>query len=923
MENIDGYPFVHLHLHSSASLLDGVGSIKRYVEQCKEFNMPAMAVTDHGNMSNLFELYKQCKKNDIKPIMGCEMYVKPNKPLISLTQQENEEENSKENADNNEDDDKKTKVDEAKQERKSYHQIVLAKNEIGWKNLCKLNFFSFQKPKDEFYDEKLGGFYYRPRITREALFANKEGIIATSACMASEINRHISAGLIEEAYKLVEEYKQIFGDDYYIELQLNELEEEGANQKLINKHLIDFARALDIKTIITSDTHYNNREDAILQDIVIGIARRTTIYDEKAFKLHARNLYFHNRGDHYRLNEEFKYGYSQDFIDECLDNTLEIADKCNFEFEKKTHYPSFYENSDDSKKKLTQLCIDALKEYAIKKNFDNDTIRKYKERLKHELSIIQGNGYSDYMLIVWDMMRYAREKGIATGPGRGSVGCSLVAYLLKICKLDPVKRNLFFERFLNENNLSTPDIDLDFSPKRRHEVIDYLKDKYGRDKVIRVGNYNTFNIKGCLRDLVRVTDRSKEDVDFICSPHGAAIPDDEENKITAKNVDDFFLSFKDKPDAKSRRVYQWYSDNADLIGWYKKLDGEIRHLGQHAGGVLIAPDPVYCFIPVNRTGDTIVTGFPESSEHKHLSELGLLKLDVLGLTAVDMIEDTINLIQETKGINIREVFEDLDEFVDNSPELYKDFAKGDNFLIFQFEGNDISYDVKQAIPKTFSEVAAINSLHRPGALKSGATARFAEINSGRSERKYFHPIVDEILDHTHGVIAFQEDVTRLIHACTDLPVGVSELIRKEIMDKQKKFLKELELFDTQFVELAVKKGIPEDVASEVKHFIKANADYVFNQCLSSDTEILTTNGNKKITDFIKGDNVFSFNSKTKQVYQTKVKALHANGRKLLYKIKTIDGKEIKCTLDHKFMIETGEMKTLKEIIDNDFSIIEI
>jgi len=852
-------PFCATHVHSFLSVLDGCGSIERYVEKAKSLNHPALAITEHGNMSSAYDLHDIAKKAGVKPILGCEFYLFREKDEFSdrllevykeraLARGEVLEEED-EGGEVFEDDDESTEEVEATSKKKTkkkdksdiikdfdrerYHQIVLVKNDAGWKNICKLNYYSFQKPDDSTYQEGKGLFYYKPMIKRPFLFEAKEGLIVTTSCLISEINRYIRYGLYDDAYALFERYKQQFGNDFYVEIQLNGVDDGDANQKLVNEKLIEFAKASDSKIILTGDTHYVDKGDGAFQDVMMAIAQGKKLDDPKLFTLGARNLHFQTREDYHQLNAEYGYNYSAEFIDECLDNTLEIADKVNFGFSTSKNYPKFNDSADDSKKQLAKLVTDALRDYILEKNMDATKAKRYKDRVKFEYDIIVKNGYSDYMLVVWDVVRFAKEKGITMGVGRGSVGSCLVAYLLGIAGLDPMEYDLFFERFINPEALSEPDIDMDFDSERRQEIIDYLKQKWGEENVVQVANFMTFNIKGSLRDLMRVFGRSYEDSNFLASDK-VNMPED----LDADTIDDWFKKHETDT-AIGRRILTWYESNQDIIECFKKMHGETRNLGLHAGGVLITPEPVYNYIPVNRSSKTLITGFPEAAgsvgkegkisraSHKVLSSLGLLKLDILGLKTVTVIRKIVELVERRQQKDIRDEVYKLNL---KNPELYREFSKGDNKLIFQFESSGISELIRKAKPKNFEHVAAINSLYRPAALNSGAAMAFADVCSGQKELEKTHPSVDEILKNTGGVIAYQEQLSRIINACTGIPFGKCEKMRKSIGDRSiGKYPELFEEFNLTFVDLCVKHvDMDRDVAEKLKQTILDNAGYLFN-----------------------------------------------------------------------------------------------
>lgn len=924
--------FVQTHLHTGVgSLLDGVGNIKSYVRKAVELGMPAIAVTEHGSLGSTLDFFTECKKNNINPILGEEFYIalseeevrEETERLKKISEEETEDflnDISETNDDENvEDEVKRGKKKSLKNlERQTTHQIVLVKNQEGWRNACKLNYYSYLKPIDKSYDRTKGGYYYKPRITREFLFEAKEGLITTSTCLASEINRFLTNGKLDEAYKLVELYKKHFKDDFYIELQINEIDNEEISQRKNNEHLIKIASDLDIKTIMTGDVHYNDKGDGDLQDIIIAIQRGKTIFDEDAFKIHARNLHFHQRDDYYRMNKEFGYNYEQKFIDDCLDTTFEIHDKCNFEFSKKKSYPKFYATEEESKKQLTKYCKELLKEFIEKKSLKQEEIKVYVDRLKYELEIINKNGYTDYFLIVKDIVDFCKRESIIVGKSRGSVGSSLIARLFNISGIDPIEHDLFFERFVNPEALSDPDIDMDFDSERRDEVIEYLKTKWGEDSVIRIANYVTYNIKSCIKDFSRALKRSYDDVEFICSDkHGSGnIP----ANLTDETVDAWFEQFSDRDDVRKKRIYEWYEANSDIIKWFKKVYGNVKTVSQHAGGVLITPEPVYYYIPVNRSKNVLVTGYAEASTHKNLLGLGLLKIDVLGLETLTMMKKTVEMVKQVRGKDIGSEVFDIDVY---NEKLYEEFSNGNNFLIFQFESQGISDVVKKAKPKNITEVAAINSLYRPAALSSGATYQFAEINGGKKEREFIHPLVDKILDKTKGVIAYQEQISQIISSCTNnkITIGQAELYRKAIMDLSGKYKDKVEEFKSIFIKLSVENGIEEAMAQRIQNYLLSNSGYSFNACLGRKTKVLTKNGYKLIKDFKTGDDVLSYDFKKNEIYETTVKHVYKNKRKVLYSIKTVNGTEIIATMNHKFMVKDGTMKTLKNILDNDLEII--
>jgi DNA polymerase-3 subunit alpha len=879
--------FVHLHCHSDASQLDGCMKIEEMCKLAHEYDMPGVAITDHGVMGNSFHLAKECEKYNLNPIIGCEFYLS----------------------------DKIGQVNESgkRLDRSGTHLIVLAKNKQGYKNICKLNYLSF-----------VDGYYYRPKISKEWLFQNKKGLIVTTACLAHEVNQLLLANKDDEAYEVIEKYVKEFGDDFYFEIQINELKD----QIKVNEKLIKISESFPKnKMILTGDIHYPYKGDCDLQDLLIHINRRTTIEtkEEDTFYIHARNLFLMQKKDFLVHNEKFGYNYSEKNIEKYLNNTLEINDKCNFRFDTgKLNFPVFDVNT-KGENILVDKVLSKFKEYQRNKiiPYKGYDIKVYAERVQYELDAIVNNGYSDYFLILDDLCEYARNNNIPKGAARGSSASSLISYLLDITNLDPIRFNLYFERFMGgikKQDVRTPDIDIDFDSDRKDELEKYLIEKYGRDKVAHVVTNSTFHIKAILKDLTRVLAKDKKEIDFI-------------NKIVPEGVESISKYFENlkkiiiNKDTKSytkndKRIFEWINNNSKLIYYADRLNGQLRHYGKHACAVVITPEPIYNYIPVNKVKGELVTGFQESNELKELQQLGLLKIDILGLNNVSIIDNTINLIKQTQNKDITNEIKNID--LDND-ELYKDFAKGKNHFIFQFSGDGINKLIKASHPDCFEDVCAINSLYRPANLSSKTAWEYAKCKKDKSLQVYLHDKLIPILKNTYSILCYQEQVMQICHDIAGFSWVDSDKARK-VLDRwnnKKTTEKEREKFKKSFINGCKENGIDEKSSLDILNWLIQHVGYSFNKCLSGDCIIEFDNGDKKSIDEINSDDIGRYiktTSNNENITYNKLMAKHINGKKHLYKIYTKNGKHISCSLDHKIMTNKG-LKTLKQILKNNYKIL--
>ena len=684
MEN-DNVDFVHLHVHTEFSLLDGANRIKDLVSKVKESGMKAVAITDHGVMYGAIEFYKECIKQGIKPIIGCEVYVAPRSRF-----------------------EKETGIDD-----KYGHMILLCKNNEGYKNLIKIVSSSF-----------IDGYYYKPRVDIDLLRKYHEGLIATSACLFGFIPRAIVDGDYEKAKSIAEEYISIFGkEDFYIELQNNGIEE----QIVANRGLIKLAKELELDLIATNDCHYLNKEDSYSHEVLLCIQTGKKMNDLDRFKFGSDEFYV-------KTPEEMKEAFKN--FPKALENTCKIAEKCNVSFEfGHTILPNFdTPNNMDHFEYLKKLTYDGIESrYAIS---SEDKKEEIQNRVEYELSTINKMGYTDYFLIVWDFIHYAKSQGIPVGPGRGSGAGSLVAYSIGITDVDPLKYNLIFERFLNPERVSMPDFDVDFCYERRQEVIEYVQRKYGEDHVAQIITFGTLAAKEVIRDVGRALDIPYGKVDSISKKIPWAI------HMTLDRA------LEENPELKE--LYDEDAEVHKIIDIGKKLEGLPRHASTHAAGVVITKDPVDTYVPLYK-GDSIV-----SCQYTMtiLEELGLLKMDFLGLRTLTVISDAEKEVYRNKNIKV-----EYDKEM-NDPNVYRLWQSGDTSGIFQFESAGITAVVKELKPDRLEDLIAGVSLYRPGPMDQ--IPRYIEAKNNPKAITYTHPKLEPILNVTYGCMVYQEQVMQIV-----------------------------------------------------------------------------------------------------------------------------------------------------------------
>ena len=756
--------FTHLHVHTEYSLLDGSNKIKEYVKRVKELGMNSAAITDHGVMYGVIDFYKECKAQGIKPILGCEVYVAP---------------------------DSRFDKELGGGEDRYYHLVLLAENNIGYANLSRIVSRGFTE-----------GYYYKPRVDMELLQTYHEGIIALSACLAGEVPRYIQKGLIDEARKAAIRYRDCFGEgNYFLELQDHGIPE----QKLVNTELLKLSRELSIPLVTTNDAHYTYAEDAKPHDILLCIQTGKKLADEDRMR--------YEGGQYYVKSEEEMKGLFP-YAWEAVENTQRIADRCNVEIEfgvtKLPHFevPEGY----DSWTYLNKLCLDGLKE-RYGEDLDAPagvTGQSFRERLTYELDVIKTMGYVDYFLIVWDFINYAKSNGIMVGPGRGSAAGSIVSYALKITNIDPIRYNLLFERFLNPERVSMPDIDIDFCYERRQEVIDYVSRKYGPEKVVQIVTFGTLAAKGVIRDVGRVMDLPYAYVDSLAK----MIPN--ELNITIDRA------LQINPEL--RKLYEGDEQVRTLIDMSKRLEGLPRHTSMHAAGVVICSKPAEELVPLSRGADgSITTQFTMTT----IEELGLLKMDFLGLRTLTVLRDAVALIEKSKGVHI-----DLDHIDMDDKKVLASIGTGKTDGVFQLESGGMKSFMKELRPQNLEDIIAGISLYRPGPMDF--IPKYIRGKNNASTVTYSCPQLEPILEPTYGCIVYQEQVMQIVRDLGGYTLGRSDLVRRA-MSKKKQAVMEKERAnfiygnEEEQVPGCVAKGIPEEAASKIYDEMMDFAKYAFNK----------------------------------------------------------------------------------------------
>ena len=750
--------FVHLHIHSEFSLLDGANRIKDLPVRAKELGMNAIALTDHGVMYGVIDFYKACKKEGIKPIIGCEVYVAPRSRF-----------------------DKEPNID-----NKYNHLILLAKNNEGYKNLSKLVSIGF-----------VDGYYYKPRIDLEVLEKYHEGLICLSGCLAGSLNQALLNGNNEKTEEIALWHKRVFGEDYYIEVQNNGLQE----QVLANQKLIQLARKLDIPLAATNDAHYLKREDAYNHEVLLCIQTGKRMSDSDRMRFETDELYV-------KSPEEMSEYFSN--FPDAIENTVKIAEKCNVEFEfGHTILPNYdvppeFETHYDYFKKL---CDDG-----IKNRYGDNPSKEILERAEYELSIIKKMGYVDYFLIVWDFIHYAKIHDIPVGPGRGSGAGSIIAYAIEITDIDPIKYGLLFERFLNPERISMPDFDVDFCYEHRQDVIDYVSRKYGHDHVSQIITFGTMSARMVIRDVARVLDFPYSEADKLAK----MIPN--ELHITIKKALEQNKELND--------LYENDGNIKNLLDIAMGLEGMPRQASTHACGIVITKDPVDTYVPLYVRDNQISTQYIMTT----LEELGLLKMDFLGLRTLTVIKDTIDLVKQNRGIDV-EFDKDMAD-----PKVYKLWQEGKTCGIFQFESQGMTNFMKELKPDCLEDLIAGVSLYRPGPMDQIPRYIKGKLHPGHNE--YTHPRLEPILNVTYGCMVYQEQVMQIVRDLAGYSLGRADLVRRAMGKKKLDVMaKEREIFINGQVDEngniivpgCVRNGIDKESANKIFDEMAEFAKYAFNK----------------------------------------------------------------------------------------------
>ena len=748
--------FTHLHVHTEYSLLDGSNKINEYVSRVKELGMKSAAITDHGVMFGCIDFYKAAKAAGIKPILGCEVYVAPGSRFDK---------------------------EKGKEEDRYYHLVLLAETQEGYQNLIKIVSYGF-----------VDGFYYKPRVDMELLEQYHEGIIALSACLAGEVARNLARGFYEEGKEAALRYEKIFGKgNFFLELQDHGIPE----QRQVNHELIRMSRETGIELVATNDVHYTYSSDAEAHDILLCVQTGKSLKDENRMRYEGGQYYVKSEEEMRRL---FPYA------PEAIENTGKIAERCNVEIEfGVTKLPKFdVPDGYTAWEYLNKLCFEGLdKRYT-------DNKEELKKRLNYELGVIKDMGYVDYFLIVWDFIRYAREHGIMVGPGRGSAAGSLVSYTLGITKLDPIKYDLLFERFLNPERVSMPDIDVDFCFERRQEVIDYVVEKYGKDQVVQIVTFGTMAARGVIKDVGRVMD-----VPYVqCDTIAKMIP--QELNITIDKA------MKANPELK--KIYETDETVRKLIDMSLMLEGLPRHTSMHAAGVVISQKPVMEYVPLSRGSDgSLVTQFTMTT----LEELGLLKMDFLGLRTLTVIQNAEKLVRRDKGIEL-----DMDKIDYEDKKVYGMLGAGKTEGVFQLESTGMKNFMKELKPGNLEDIIAGLSLYRPGPMDF--IPQYIKGKNNPDEIHYDCPELEPILKATYGCIVYQEQVMQIVRSLGGYTLGRSDLVRRAMSKKKASVMeKERQNFvygnEEEGVPGCIHRGISEKTANKIYDDMIDFAKYAFNK----------------------------------------------------------------------------------------------
>jgi len=753
--------FVHLHLHTQFSLLDGAIRFEPLFETAKKYEMGACSITDHGNMFGVIDFYFTAKEAGIKPIIGCEAYIAPKSRF-----------------------DKKTRGED-----NAYHIILLAMNNNGYKNLVKLVSIA-----------QLEGFYYVPRIDKEVLKRYNEDLICLTACIKGEIPNNILKGTEKALKESIEDYLSIFGDRLFFELQDNGLEE----QRIVNEKLIELSRYYNIPIVATNDCHYLKKDEARAHELLLCIQTGKKLSDKDRMSFQSDEFYFKSVDEMYNAFSHYP---------EALKNTLKIAEMCNVDIKTEVyHFPDFKTSDNlNINEYLEKKCKEGFerKLETIKnsyKNFNDETLKEYEKRLEYELNVIKNTNFAGYFLIVADFINYAKKRQIPVGPGRGSAAGSLIAYCLGITEIDPIKYNLLFERFLNPERVTMPDIDVDFCKKRRDEVIQYVTEKYGKENVAQIITFGTMQSRAAVRDVGRALGMPLAEVDRIAK----LIP------LMSKSIKN---AIESEPQLK--QIYESDRNVKELLDYASILEGLARHASTHAAGIVISNKDLTEYLPLYRgqKGET-VTQYPM----KTIEKIGLIKIDFLGLETLTLMNDVIEMLKKD-GIHV-----ELDKIPLDDTKTYELLSSGDTSGVFQLESRGMKDLLIKLKPSKFEDIMPLIALYRPGPLKSGMVEEFIKRKNNPSLIKYELPLLEDILKETYGVIIYQEQIMKIAQVLAGFSIKDADALRKAMA---KKIPEELEKYSEQFVKGAISNGINKEMAEKIFNVIRQFGEYGFNKSHST------------------------------------------------------------------------------------------
>jgi DNA polymerase III subunit alpha len=803
---------VHFGVHTYHSVLEGAGNVDEYISEAKKYNHKSLVLTDLGTLSGSFSFYKKCKSEDIKPIIGCEFFVND-----SIGEYE------------------------PKVQDKNVIQKVIIKNHQGFLNINKINYLSFQD-----------GYYRVPRAKTDWILENKEGLILTTSSKSGMISKYLQMGRYLDAEDYLTKMLEEFGKHSYIaEISI----EDNPIQRQYNSFIINMANKYSMALIFSNEIYYPKKEDSTIQDVLQSVSQKKSIKKSKTKE--NRQMYYLNADDIFKMNKDFGFNYDENFLKTCFVTSEKLSSTCKFDFEIDVEkYPNYKptkdvteyfktENAEEIIYKLSHAKLNQkLKIYENNGpvKIDADKIIKYRERLDYELKVIKDKKMLDYFLVVWELIKFCGDNDISVGPGRGSAAGSLLSWVLDITKIDPLRFNLYFERFLNPTRNSPPDIDIDFETGSDVKTDEFLYNKYGKDCVFPVITFSTFNEKGCMKDVAKAFG---QDAGFESDVFAVT---KEMPKMFMKYEGDLKDWLRDYPNSKecSNRVKNWILDpkNKQIIEVTLRLQGQVRNLGKHAAGIVITPNSVWNSMPINVVKGIRVSGFQESGSGKDLSDLGILKLDRLNLTTLNVLKESINLVKENRGIDILEQVKYVDL---HNPDLFEELRGGNNQGIFQFESDGMSKMIKKMNTESFEEMVAANALYRPGPMGLKAHEEYIKNKKYPEDISLVHSCLEPLLKETNGVLIFQEQLMFIAHELGGMSLGEGDNLRK-VMDKASKIIKKklsgekleskelknksykqyLELWD-KFKQGCKNKGLKDNEVKKIEEWLVKYLGYSFNR----------------------------------------------------------------------------------------------